>query len=51
MGGYPGDKLQIIHPLQLFGFFPIPVADLPLFLIGGKTLKRKQRSDHSVLLA
>jgi hypothetical protein len=25
MGGHPGDKLQIIHPLHLGGLFPIPV--------------------------
>ena len=30
MGGDPGDKLQVIHPLHLFRLFPIPVADFPL---------------------
>jgi hypothetical protein len=24
----PGDELRIIHPLQIFGFFTIPVASL-----------------------
>jgi len=24
----PGDKLQVVHPLEIFGFLAIPVADL-----------------------
>jgi len=28
MGSRPGDELQVVHPLYLFGAFPIPIADL-----------------------
>ena len=31
MGGDPGYEFQIIHPLHLFGVFPILVADLTFF--------------------
>lgn len=31
MGGHPGNELQLVHRLQLFDLFPIPVAD-PAFL-------------------
>jgi len=26
MGSHPGDKLQVVHRLLLFGLFPIPQA-------------------------
>ena len=38
----PGDELQIIHPLQLFSSFPIPVADLAFLFIEGEAFQRKQ---------
>ena len=44
--GYPGDKLLIIHPLQIFGFFSILVAYLALRLIKRESLERKHRTDH-----
>ena len=28
MRGHSGDELQVVHPLQVFGLFAIPVADL-----------------------
>lgn len=33
MGSGQGDELQVIHPLRLFGLFPIPVADLSCLVI------------------
>ena len=48
MGGYPGDKLQIIHPLHLFSLFPIPVTDLAFLLIESQALQRKERPDHGL---
>jgi hypothetical protein len=46
MGGDPGDELQVVHPLQLFGVFPIPVADLAFPFIEGEALQGEKRSDH-----
>jgi len=46
MGSDPGDKLQVIHALHLFGSFPISVADLALFLRKGEALERKQQTAH-----
>ena len=46
MRGHPGDELQIIHALHLGGLFPIPVANLALFLLKRKTLQRKERANH-----
>jgi hypothetical protein len=28
MGCHPGDELQVVHPLHLFGLFTIPVDSL-----------------------
>jgi len=46
MGSDPGDELQIIHPLHLFRFFPIPVADFPLPFIKGEAFQGQKRMDH-----
>jgi len=42
----PGDELQVVHPLQLPGLFPIPVDDLAFPFIEGETLQGEKRSDH-----
>jgi len=42
----PGDELQIIHRLQLFSSFPIPVADLAFPFIEGEAFQGKQRANH-----
>ena len=46
MGGDPGDELEVVHPLHLFVLFPVPVADLALFLIQGEPLQGQKRADH-----
>jgi len=38
MRGYPGNELQVVHPLHLFSVFPIPVADLGFSFIEGEPL-------------
>ena len=50
MRGYPGNELQVVHPLHLFSVFPIPVADLGFSFIEGEALQGKERPDqhHSV---
>jgi len=37
-----GNELQVIHPLQLFGLFAIPVADLNLIIISFLYFKSRQ---------
>ena len=44
--GHPGDELQVVHPLQIFGLFPILVADLGFPFIQGEALQGKERPDH-----
>jgi hypothetical protein len=39
MGGYPGNELQVVHPLHLFSVFLIPVADLGFSFIEGEALQ------------
>jgi hypothetical protein len=46
MRGDARDELQIIHPLLVFGLFPIPVADLALLLREREALQRKERPNH-----
>ena len=46
MGDDPGDELQIIHRLHLFGLLPILVANLPFPLIEGEPLQGQKRPDH-----
>ncbi|KUO42293.1 MAG: hypothetical protein APZ16_06965 [Candidatus Hadarchaeum yellowstonense] len=46
MGSDPGDELQVIHPLNLFMAFHIPVEDFPLQFIKGETFPREERPDH-----
>jgi len=45
MGGRPGHKLQIIHPL-LRTVFPIPVTNLALLLREGEAFEGEQRTDN-----
>jgi hypothetical protein len=40
MGSNPGDELEVVHPLQIFGLFPIPITDLTLFLREREPLQR-----------
>ena len=42
----PGDELQIVHPLHLFGVFPIAVADLAFSFIEGEPPQGQKRPDH-----
>ena len=42
----PGDELEVVHPLHLFGVFPISVADLTFPFIEGEPFQREQRPDH-----
>jgi len=46
MGSHPGGELQVVHPLQVFGLFAIPVADLAFSFIQGETFQGQQRPDH-----
>jgi hypothetical protein len=46
MGSRPGDELQIVHSLHLFGVFPTAVADLPLLLIEGEVFQGQKRANH-----
>ena len=46
MGSDPGDELQVVHPLHLLGLFPMPIADLTLFLREREPLQRQKRPDH-----
>jgi len=46
MGGDSGDELQVVHPLDFSGLFPIPVADLGFPFIEGEAFKGEQRPDH-----
>jgi hypothetical protein len=46
MGGDPGDELQVVHPVQPFGVFAIPVADLAFPFIKGEALQGRERADH-----
>jgi hypothetical protein len=46
MGGRPGDELQVVHPLEILGLFPIPVADLAVLFIEGEPLQGQERPDH-----
>ena len=46
MGSDSGDELQVIHPLHLLAVFPIPIADLTLFLREREPLQGQQRADH-----
>jgi hypothetical protein len=45
MRGHPSDELQIVHPLHLFGFFPMPVRNLALF-----SEKESRSSERSGLI-
>jgi hypothetical protein len=45
-GGHPGNELQVVHPLQIFGLFPITVADLGSLFIEREAFEGKQRPDH-----
>jgi hypothetical protein len=40
--GHPGNEFQIVHPLQLFGLFPIPVADPAFLFINRESFQGKQ---------
>ena len=46
MRGHPGDELQVVHRLLLFGLFPITVDHLALFFREREPLERKKRPDH-----
>ena len=46
MASEAGDKLQIIHPLQLFGSFSISVADFTFHFIKREALQGKERTNH-----
>jgi len=46
MGSDPGDELQVVHALYLLGVFPIPIADLGLFLRERESLQGQQRPNH-----
>jgi hypothetical protein len=46
MGSDPGDELQAVHPLQIFGLFAIPVANLTVFLREREPLQGQKRPDH-----
>jgi len=46
MGSDPGDELQVVHPLHLLGLFPMPIADLTLFLREREPLQGQKRPDH-----
>ena len=46
MGSRPGDELQVVHPLHLFGVFPIAVADLAFSFIEGEPPQGQERPDH-----
>jgi len=39
VGDDPGDELQVVHPLQIFGLFPITVADLGSLFIEEEALQ------------
>jgi hypothetical protein len=38
MGSHSGDELQVVHPLGLSGFFPVPVGDSAFPFIQGEAL-------------
>ena len=46
MGTRPGDELQVVHPLHLLAVFPIPIANLTLFLRETEALQGKKRPGH-----
>jgi hypothetical protein len=46
MGSDPGDELQVVHPLQILGLYPIPITDLALFLREREPLQGQKRPDH-----
>jgi hypothetical protein len=46
VGGHPGSELQVVHPLLLFGSFPVPVTDLVLLLIDVKGRGKLIRSPN-----
>jgi len=46
MGGDSGDELQVVHPFDLSGLFPIPVADLGFPFIEGEAFQGEKRPDH-----
>jgi hypothetical protein len=46
MGSHPGDELQVVHRLGLFGLFPVLVAELACLFIERESLQGKQRPDH-----
>jgi hypothetical protein len=46
MGSDPGDELQIVHPLHLFGLSPVPIAHLGSLFIKGEAFQGKERPDH-----
>jgi hypothetical protein len=46
MGGRPGDELQGVHPLQVFGLFTITVADPAEIFIEREPLRRQKRADY-----
>jgi len=39
MGSNPGDELQVVHPLDLSGLFPILIAEPALLFIEGEALQ------------